>query len=101
MSIETRERAGFTKLGFTKASFSCCGHFSFCNMGKGDCFWGTLDPEAKEYCNCYQRNRRIKSANDNASAEVSLIVDRLPFNSHDIVEEEENEVADMEQLSLF
>lgn len=54
--LSRSNRSGFTKFGFSKNGFSACGHFSFCSLGKGECYWSERDPEVKEYCFCYIRN---------------------------------------------
>lgn len=54
--------SGFTSLGFSKSGFSCCSHFNLCEMGKGECFYQTIDPEVKNYCACYQRARSQEKA---------------------------------------
>lgn len=48
------ERAGFTKTGFSR-SFGCCSRFELCQMGKGQCFYETIDPEVRDGCAAYRR----------------------------------------------
>jgi len=55
-SIQSKSTSGFTKLGFSKSGFGCCGHFNTCEMGLHNCFYETIDPEVKEYCACYKRH---------------------------------------------
>jgi hypothetical protein len=48
----------YTVLGFSKTSFGCCGNHSICQLGVLDCAIEDRDLEAKNYCNCYQRNHK-------------------------------------------
>ena len=57
-------RAGFTKLGFSKAGFGCCGHHSKCNMGRQQCHYEKIDPEVKDYCAAYARNHKQEAIQD-------------------------------------
>jgi len=68
-----KQNSGFTALGFSKSSFSCCSHFQICEMGKLECAIEDRDPEAKEYCNCYLRHRRTIS-NTKGAQEYKFIV---------------------------
>lgn len=74
----------FTKTGFSKAGFACCGHWQYCDLGKGSCFYSEIDPEVKNYCACYLRHRNI----------------RLPQDLQQQAQVEEKKEEDM-QLSLF
>lgn len=58
-----KPRTGFTKLGFSKTNFSACSNWNSCSMGKLSCVLEEIDPEAKEYCNCYQRHHKDKIIN--------------------------------------
>lgn len=51
-------RAGYTKTGFSKAGFGCCGNHVICQMGKRQCHYEEIDPEVKDYCAAYARNRK-------------------------------------------
>ncbi len=58
-----KERAGFTKMGFSKP-FSCCGHHYLCNMGKGNCVYADIDPETMKNCAAYLRHHKTKKVID-------------------------------------
>lgn len=53
-----KAKSSFTVLGFSKTGFGCCGNHFSCQLGKLDCAIEDKDPEAKNYCHCYQRNHR-------------------------------------------
>lgn len=65
--------SNFTKLGFSKSGFGCCGHFEVCNYGKKDCFIENKDPEAKHYCQCFIRNKRKKDQLNEVKKQFSLL----------------------------
>lgn len=95
--METKSnRAGFTSLGFSKSGFGCCGHWETCSMGKYECHYDTIDPEVKNYCNCYKRNHNLKFENVMKSVEVKQ---KKLFISES--EEETKKSDELEQLSLF
>ncbi|UAL49817.1 hypothetical protein K7887_22115 (plasmid) [Sutcliffiella horikoshii] len=98
-----KERTGFTKLGFAKG-FSCCGHFTECNMGKSDCYWEEQDPEAKEYCTCYQRNQQKKSSDkivETLNIPESITSKPVEDESPVLDKTKVNEESQLVQLSLF
>ncbi len=47
---------GHTVFGFSKKGFSCCHLHRKCQLGRLSCVVDSIDPEAKDYCHCYQRN---------------------------------------------
>lgn len=86
-----KEQNGFTKLGFSKNGFSACGMWTYCNMGKEQCYYEDKDNEVKNYCRTYQRNH-------------STIVKELLSNQileEPMEEAKKREGHDIEQLSLF
>lgn len=91
MSDSTARRTGYTKIGFSKAGFSCCGHYVLCQMGKLPCYYKEKDPEAKNYCAAYLRNQNAKQM-------------EVPLKSPTLLKCEEVVVVvrnEEEQLSLF
>ncbi|MFP3360967.1 hypothetical protein R0K17_27020, partial [Planococcus sp. SIMBA_143] len=60
-----KDTATYTMSGFSKQGFSCCGRYSFCNMGKDDCYYDGIDNDVKNHCNCYQRKHVKKEAKSN------------------------------------
>lgn len=67
-------KSGFTVLGFSKDSFGCCALHSLCQLGKDDCAIEEHDPEAKDYCHCYQRNHHSVSKKQSNHQEDTLLV---------------------------
>lgn len=57
--MSQKNSSGFTKTGFTR-SFSCCGHFDYCNMGTEDCYYCETDPNVQECCHAWVRNHHQK-----------------------------------------
>jgi hypothetical protein len=53
-----KSNSHYTVLGFSKTSFGCCGRHSICQLGILNCAIEDRDPEAKDYCICYQRNHK-------------------------------------------
>lgn len=66
----TKKDNNFTKTGFSKAGFGCCGHWTQCNMGKKDCFYEDTDPKAKHLCGCYMRHHKTLNFKVNKEPEV-------------------------------
>lgn len=60
-----KDKATYTKIGFSKQGFSCCSRYYFCNMGKDECYYDGIDNEVKNHCNCYRRNHAKKTINSN------------------------------------
>lgn len=74
--------SGFTKTGFSKAGFSCCGHHTYCDLGRNACYYETIDEEVKQYCHCYLRNHaKTKTLNksvepiENTTEKIELFTD--------------------------
>lgn len=82
------ERSGFTKTGFSR-NFGCCGHWQYCNMGKGKCFYEKLDPDAMKGCSTWQRNH---VATEPKEVDISVEETKTLINSENV---------DFKQLSLF
>lgn len=53
-----RQRSDLTPTGFSKP-FACCGHYNFCQMGKGICVYKDTDPETMQNCRAYINNQRL------------------------------------------
>lgn len=91
-----------TVTGFSKAGFSCCSRWKSCNMGE-ICSYEMEDPEAKEFCRCYQR-KNSRGLVDDASAykieqasDFSTDQEVFPL----VATENEKVLLDPEQLTLF
>lgn len=80
-----KANSNFTRLGFSRKGFGCCGHWTACDLGKGTCHYDELDPEVKDYCSAYKKARAPK-----------LEVTTIPT-----IEETNNESQEFGQLSLF
>lgn len=55
MTTNNSSNSQFTRVGFNKKGFGCCGHWQICHLGKLDCYYETIDPEVSTYCSSYQR----------------------------------------------
>lgn len=86
-----------SKLGFSD-SFGCCGHWQFCSMGVGDCYYESIDPEAKNGCHCYQRNHKNGKSKAQTEDTFSLFDTKLNEKQR---EEETFQVNEKGQLSFF
>lgn len=53
--------SGYTILGYSKSTFGCCTHHNKCKLGRLACVIEERDPEAKEYCMCYQQHHKNKN----------------------------------------
>lgn len=70
-----------TKTGFSKLGFSACGHFNYCNLGKGNCYYSDTkkDMEVERYCHCFMRwhdeNRVSIKQDETTKNEVEIVDD--------------------------
>ena len=91
-----------TVTGFSKAGFSCCSRWKSCNMGE-TCSYEMEDPEAKEFCRCYQRKHSRGLVDDSSANKVEQLSD---FSTKQevlpsVATEDEKVLSDPEQLTLF
>lgn len=80
-----KDTATYTKSGFSKQGFSCCGRYNFCNMGKDDCYYDGIDNDVKNHCNCYQRKHAKKKAKSNHHDNEEGRKSRYEFNSDEVL----------------
>lgn len=52
--MNTKQKNGLTKTGFSRAGFASRSHFKECVMGKLTCYYEEIDSEVKTLCSCYQ-----------------------------------------------
>lgn len=106
-TVEQKSTSGFTKIGFSKKGFGCCGRYEICNMGILDCYYKELDPEVQDYCMAYQRHHNATSEqlaplpNEHEEEEViffNITTIKNDKKEHEDVSYSEN---DKGQLSLF
>ena len=83
-----RNEEEVTKTGFSKW-FACCGHWTVCDLGKGQCHYEKIDPEVQRCCSAWVRNH--------VNVKVETII-ASPSSDDDLLETNEIE---LEQLSLF
>ncbi|WP_374724219.1 hypothetical protein [Calidifontibacillus erzurumensis] len=96
----SKNNANFTKTGFSKAGFACCGHWQECQMGKLECIYAESDPEVKNYCKCYVRNHNSKPSDKNVIVTDSEI-DEFLSKIDDKVIDEILQKSENEQLDIF
>lgn len=84
------------KAGFSESGFGCCGHFAYCDMGKGNCFYNETDPAVKTYCAAYQRNHFKGTSSER-------VVDAIVPDEVEAYKEKVEELIEQEdgQFSLF
>ncbi|WP_163537240.1 hypothetical protein [Gracilibacillus sp. YIM 98692] len=89
----TKQRVGFTKMGFKKP-FGCCGNFSICDMGRKahKCVYAQSDPETMKNCQAYQNQK---------SKEKPLLVKNKEAGKGKNQEDDQITLTDFDQLSLF
>lgn len=87
------------KAGFSESGFGCCGHFTYCDMGKGNCFYAETDPAVKNYCAAYIRNHSTKPLTENQEqaeeSSMATVQEEVEVDKTDLVEQKSG------QLSLF
>ena len=49
------KKTDYTNLGFSK-TFSCCGHHTVCDFGKGACYYAEIAPEVQKSCRVWNRH---------------------------------------------
>jgi hypothetical protein len=69
------ERSGFTSLGFSKAGFSCCGRWQYCDMGRKKCYYEGTDDEVRRYCHAYIRHTKSNVEKSSAAVQLPFVKD--------------------------
>lgn len=92
MSEKIKQKSSYSKTGFS-SSFSCCSRYTFCQLGKGDCYYAEIDPEVKESCRAWVRHHLSDS---------HVVCDKpkeiaVPFSDEDSKDIQKDQL----QLSLF
>ncbi|MGG3805797.1 hypothetical protein [Metabacillus fastidiosus] len=94
----------YTITGFSKSFFGYCSNWIFCDLGKGECFYNEKDPEAKLYCQAYQRNRK-GGQSITQTQELSEFIEPEVLSpltdTNEVVIEIEEENDEPKQLTLF